>query len=80
MTEELHLRISGKGCWAGLGEVAWQGLLCPHVPVSPCPSSHGQRDDDVCVQHPLDLAAPPPTHCSETPEKGLELLLPLPSL
>lgn len=89
MTEELHLRISGKGCRDGLGEASWEGLsvpmsprarvpvcLCPHVPVSPRPRCwRGDEGKGFCsTTFPLEL----PLVALKSLEKRPDLLLPLP--
>lgn len=63
MTEELHLRISRKGCRARLGEASWEGLS---VPVSPCPPA--LKDNDIrlllhCDPRPTLSLGP---HCPST--------------
>lgn len=88
MTEQLHLRISGKGCRAKLGEASWEGLS---VPMSPDPLSCSQRDDEdrLCSGSLLLYHSSPqciplsslPLHATvalNPLEKGPELLLPLP--
>lgn len=98
MTEELHLRISGKGCQARLGEASFPGRLCRRVPVSLCPhvpvsqvlAAGGMMWSGCAAKGFCSTLIPPlqripstslPLHQTialKPPEKGLELLLPLP--
>lgn len=78
MTEELHLRISGKGWRDGLGEATLGRARCPRVPECPCPrvptsscsvspGPRSRREDEGKSFSPLEL----PLIALKSLEKGL---------